>query len=87
MPRQVEKRFLQIRTFVQYIPCNRKKARHEIIFIMHLLCTTYNNVFPSTTKAFLLTTMLELSEAKGKKERSLLPVSFAFAEIIKMLYN
>ena len=54
---------------------------------MHLLCTTYNNVFPSTTKAFLLTTMLELSEAKGKKERSLLPVSFAFAEIIKILYN
>jgi hypothetical protein len=27
--------------------------------------------------------MLELSEAKGKKERSLLPVSFAFAKIIK----
>jgi hypothetical protein len=48
---------------------------------MHLLsdCSTYNNVFPSTTKAFRLTTMLELSEAKGKKERSLFPVSLALA--------
>ncbi len=57
------------------------ERRYEITFIMHLLsdCSTYNNVFPSTTKAFRLTTMLELSEAKGKKERSLFPVSLALA--------
>lgn len=42
---------------------------------------TYNSVFPSTTKALRFTTILELSDASGKKDRSRLPVSFAFAVI------
>lgn len=76
----MEKRFLQIRALVQDIPAivDTRNISNQMPYYM-FTSRTYSNVFPSTTKALRFTTMLELSDARGKKDRSLLPVSFAFA--------
>lgn len=63
-----------------YLRCQGSKMNcHGTISQWARISQTYSNVFPSTTKAFRLTTILELSDAKGKKERSRFPVSLALA--------